>query len=144
MIGTRRLLQTFGLPVLPLIVLAAGCASQQPPARSVSMGETFTLRVAESAAVYPRDVVLQFSEVVADSRCPEDVVCVWEGDAEVSVRAVAADLTSRELRLRTSEGAREAEFAGLTVRLVRLEPAPREGKPPRQADYELTIEVAGR
>ena len=123
--------------------LAAGCASQSP-VPSVAIGDTVTLRVAESATVEPRNVVLQFSEVVTDSRCPTDVVCVWEGDAEISVRAVAADGTSSDLRLHTKSGSEPASFAGLTVRMVSLEPKPREGTPPRQADYVLTVEIGGR
>ena len=131
-------------PTLLALVLAlsAGCSSQ-PPLTSVAIGETVTLRVAESATVEPRNVVLQFSEVVTDSRCPTDVVCVWEGDAEVSVRAVAADGSSGDLRLHTKSGSEAARFAGLTVRLVSLEPSPREGTPPRQADYVLTLEIGG-
>ena len=135
------------LAALLALGLAAGCASQQPALRSVGIGETFTLRVSESATVEPRKVVLLFSEVVNDSRCPAGVVCVWEGDAEISIRAVAADGSSRDLRLHTARGEASGEFAGLTIRLAGLEPAPREGTASRQADYRATLEVtesAGR
>jgi hypothetical protein len=138
MTGVRLVLFTSALTSL----LAAGCVSQQPQARSAAIGDRVTLRVAESVTIEPRNVVLQFSEVVADSRCPADVVCVWEGDAEVSIRAVAADGTSSDLRLHTKGDAEAAPFAGLALRIVALEPVPLEGKPPRQADYVLTLEVA--
>ncbi|HEU5163739.1 MAG TPA: hypothetical protein VFV54_11370 [Thermoanaerobaculia bacterium] len=130
------------LPLILLLVLSASCASQ-PPVSSIAIGDTVTLRVGESATVEPRNVVLQFSEVISDSRCPTDVVCVWEGDAEASVRAVASDGSSSDLRLHTKSGSEPAAFAGLTVRLVSLEPKPREGTPPRQADYALTLEIGG-
>lgn len=130
------------LSLLSAMILFAACASTRAEIRSVGVGDTVTLRAAESVTVEPRNVVVQFAEVVSDSRCPADVTCVWEGDAEVSVRAVAADGRSSDLRLHTKEGAPRAEFAGLTVRLVNLDPKPREGKSPRQADYELTIEIA--
>ncbi len=129
--------------LVPLILLLAACASQQPHAAGVAIGDRVTLRTGESATVQPRNVVLQFAEVVSDSRCPADVTCVWEGDAEVSVRAVAADGTSADLRLHTKGGTPDPSFKGLTLRLIALKPAPMEGKPPRQADYELTIEIGG-
>ncbi len=126
--------------LLAAFLLALACASQ-PQVRGVAIGEQVTLRAAESITVEPRNVVLQFAEVISDSRCPEDVTCVWEGDAEVSVRAVAADGTSSDLRLHTKDGGTQAAFAGLAVRLLTLEPRPRAGVSPLQGDYVLTIEI---
>lgn len=129
---------------IALVLLLSACAAQQAPhAAGVAIGEQVTLRAGESVTVRPRNVVLQFAEVVSDSRCPVDVTCVWEGDAEVSVRAVASDGTSADLRLHTKGGTADPSFKGLTLRLVDLKPQPKEGKAPRQADYELTVEIGG-
>lgn len=132
------------LRVTPLVLLLASCASQAHTAAATAIGERVTLHAGGSVTVQPRNVVLQFAEVVSDSRCPVGVTCVWEGDAEVSVRAVAADGTSADLRLHTAGETPDPSFAGLTLRLIELVPVPREGKPPRQSDYELTIEIGGR
>ncbi|HEY0591115.1 MAG TPA: hypothetical protein VGF40_05075, partial [Thermoanaerobaculia bacterium] len=106
-------------------------------------GDQVTIRAGESVTVQPRNVVLQFAEVLSDSRCPVDVTCVWEGDAEVSIRAVASDGTSADLRLHTRGETSAPSFKGLTLRLIDLRPQPKEGKALRQAEYELTIEIGG-
>lgn len=130
--------------IAPLVFLLSACAAQRTPrAAAVAIGDQITLRAGESVTVQPRNVVLQFAEVLSDSRCPVEVTCVWEGDAEVSVRAVASDGTSADLRLHTRGGTPDPSFKGLTLHLVGLSPQPKEGKAPRQGDYELTIEIGG-
>lgn len=110
--------------------------------KSVASGETFSLRILETARVEPADIVLQFAEVAADSRCPEGVACVWEGNAEVVVRATGSDDASAELRLGTHQN-RSASFEGVTIELVSVLPHPKERVALRQADYEVTLRVAG-
>lgn len=140
--SSRHVFRASIAAAVPILLFA--CATQQPELHAVAIGDRVTLRAAESVVVEPRGVVLQFAEVVSDSRCPSDVTCVWEGDAEVSVRAVADDGASGDLRLHTKMEPRSAEFAGLVVRLVELRPFPKQGAPTRQADYEVTIEIRGK
>ena len=51
----------------------------------VNLGVPFALGPGQSAAVIDGDLHLVFTEILTDSRCPQDVVCVWEGDAEAAV-----------------------------------------------------------
>ena len=66
---------------------------------------------------------LTYTSLVNDSRCPPDVQCVWEGDAEIALRWKPVNNSARDLRLHTSSkgGATSARIGERTVTLVSLE-----------------------
>lgn len=121
--------------------LLAACAHTVPHTETVTVGQPFTLPVAASAAM-PGDGLIQFSEVLSDSRCPRDVTCAWEGEGVVALR-VSDDRGSAELQLRAPAGP-PAEFGNWSVELLELRPEPREGKPLRQSDYEAVLVLRQR
>lgn len=49
------------------------------------------------------DVILKFVEVLEDSRCPKDIVCVWAGRAKVKVAISGEHLYLKELELTMGE-----------------------------------------
>ena len=126
------------------VLCLASCGKGIPTApRMVDLGEDFELAPRQQAVVGTTGLRLDFEQVAADSRCPVDVVCVWEGDAEVVVRASQPSRESALLRLHTSgsSGASEARYGDFTVRLVALAPAPRSDRPIDGASYRLTLRV---
>lgn len=123
------------------VLLLGACASLPPESmKTAAPGESFTLQILQSVRIEPGGTVLQFSEVASDSRCPVDVTCVWEGNAEVVLRATGSGDDSAELRLGTHEP-RTARFGGLAIELVSVAPLPKEGLKPRLAEYEVTLRV---
>ena len=54
---------------------------QEPGHPPVRVGEEFSLAPGESARIRDTDLVLIFDAVTEDSRCPANVVCIWEGNA---------------------------------------------------------------
>ncbi|MBU0741448.1 hypothetical protein KKG45_08235 [bacterium] len=70
------------LSTLCLIAAAAAAAS-------VPLGEPFVLGVGESVAVGDGGLVVGFNAILADSRCPVEALCFWEGDAEAQLWADA-------------------------------------------------------
>ncbi len=60
----------------------SGCSNIE----KVMQGEGFSLAAGESAAVRGEDLEITFLEVLEDSRCPENVTCVWEGRAVIQIR----------------------------------------------------------
>lgn len=79
------------------------------------------------------DLPLTFVSVLSDSRCPRDVVCVWQGDAMVTIQADPPCLLqgclapSALLELHTDGEPKEAEYFGYRIRLLALEPEPLAG-----------------
>ena len=80
------------------------------------------LAVGESAAL--GECRIGLVRLVADSRCPEGMTCVWAGDAEVELE-LSCSGNSHELRLHTNLEPREAEIEGWHVELLAVDPAPR-------------------
>jgi len=113
-----------------LLTLALGACTTVPPA---SAGTTAGLgQVAKAGGVTIRPI-----QVIEDSRCPTDVVCVWAGRlvllAEVSYRG-----GSEEYRGNLTLG--EPMVLGPeTVTLVAAEPAPVAGRKVDPGTYRFTF-----
>lgn len=116
-----------GLPSAPAATLEA------------RQGETFRLRPGQTARV--GDLLVAFRGIAADSRCPADVVCVWEGDATARVRVGTdtADLTPFDLH--TALEPKAIEFGARTVTLVKVEPYPYSSSAIDPARYVVTLRV---
>ena len=148
------------LAVLLLSATAAACsraahdATGPSPAQTqqqrspivATLGTPFDLRIGQSADVQGTGLRATLTGVAGDSRCPIDAVCVWEGDAEVSVRLERAGRAA-VAQLHTSPrtgGLREVEYDGYVVRLDALAPAPRAAQPIPAGDYVATLTVRAK
>jgi len=61
--------------------------SGQPPLPiTVALGRAFPLELGQTAAVGPQGPIVEFVQVVEDSRCPRGATCVWEGRARILIR----------------------------------------------------------
>jgi hypothetical protein len=66
-------------------------------------------------------------EAVTDSRCPINALCIWEGDGVASFKLT--DLSTGatqtlELHTNQSVGTDSVKLAGITVRMLELNPFP--------------------
>jgi len=52
---------------------------------TAGLGEVFTIGIGQSAQIAEEDMAITFNEVIGDSRCPQNVNCVWEGIASSHV-----------------------------------------------------------
>jgi hypothetical protein len=122
------------------LMFSNGCAGPSEPI-VVPVGRSFELAPGQEALVDGLSV--SFQRVSADSRCPIDVVCVWEGDAAVALllRAGSPPGESRELHTSGQMGGPATSYAGYTVRLENLQPANRASEPIRPYDYRATLIV---
>lgn len=85
-------------------------------------------------------LMLTVKEVIEDSRCPSDVVCIQAGT--VRVRAEIKTAESAAPKEQTLVLGEEAEAYGIKVKLSRVEPAPVSTVKIKQEDYRFTFEVA--
>lgn len=152
--GLRRLPFPICLSFSTALILSfvAGCNVIEPTgSRSavddglIQVEEGGSVRLGRTAAV------LYFEEVVRDSRCPTDVDCIWQGEAEarfvLSRRSDEAfSLTIPGLVRVPYEDNEEVILGGDTIKLLELSPYPvfhRDGPaPPYRA--LLRIEDGGR
>ena len=123
-----------------VLIFLTGCSKNQSSV-TVGLGEVFTIGVGKSAEITGEGLVLTFDEVIGDSRCPQNVNCVWEGVASshVTINYQDKDYTLVLNQPGLTEQAKEA-FIHYTL-AYSLNPYPTEGEeiPPKK--YRLTLTV---
>jgi hypothetical protein len=67
---------------------------------------------------------MRFNRVVDDSRCPANVVCVWQGDGAVLLEIAPLNGDSKESVLHTSVEPNSISVGRAELRLVKLDPYP--------------------
>jgi hypothetical protein len=100
----------------------------------------FSLPVGKTAGVAGSTTRLTFRQVREDSRCPTNVVCVWEGDAKIELLPVRDGTVGQSVIL-SLHTPNEAQVGDLFVRFAGLTPYPATPDPssPRQYVAELVI-----
>ena len=104
------------------------------------------LKLAVDGVAFRGDLRIQFQEVVEDSRCPEDVVCVWSGRAVIGLALWHGDAFLGNYELIQGQGEdpalAEVEVAGYAVRLIGVLPVPRSDTGPIDpASYRIVLRV---
>jgi hypothetical protein len=117
------------------------CAST-PTASSVPAGSDFLLRAGESVTVAGTGFGVRFDVVASDSRCPADVVCITQGDAEAVFTVTQAGQASVQLTLHTEPGRGERATVGaISLSLTRLDPYPYSSRPISPSEYRAWLRV---
>lgn len=139
-----------------LAMALTGCGAAEPGPASPDGGaevleirgsDAFRLAPGESARI-PGGSVVTFVGVDSDSRCPIDVVCVWQGNAVVVVRLGAGPGPDRVARLGTAQDPRFVDVQGGRLHLDLLEPSPTASGPieptRNRATFRFAAMVPGR
>jgi hypothetical protein len=100
----------------------------------------FSLPLGKTAGVAGSTTRLTFRQVSEDSRCPTNVVCVWEGDAKIELLPVRDGTVGQRVIL-SLHTPNEAQVGDLFVRFVGLTPYPATPDPSSTRQYvaELVI-----
>ena len=131
------------------VVLATGCKSSEEvlnsdPAEAAvvtEVGQTFDLRVGQTARVGSGQLLVGFRGVAADSRCPVNVQCVWAGDAEIRLQVTVARMAWTDHTLHTGVEPRSLRFRENTITVVGLKPETRSGSTIPKENYVVTLKV---
>ena len=123
--------------LVPLIALLVGCNSI--PTIS-ELPATVTIQFGSEVHLTDPEVDIRFLEVLQDSRCPVDVVCVQEGSATLRFSVIEPDNDQFQVVLETGKPPETA--VGLTFRLISVDPAPRSGQFLDPTNYAATIEIS--
>jgi len=122
-----------------LLALMVACSGATEP----TIGSQFQLAFGESVTVPDAAVWLQFTDVVADSRCPLQAQCVWAGDAAIAIE-IASSLAGGDSRtdtLHTTLDPQSAALDGYDLHLVRVDPYPVTPGTLPPASYRITLRV---
>ena len=103
----------------------------------------FSLKVGAPATIQSEQLEIRMESVGPDSRCPVNVTCVWEGDAQVTIGLSRQAQAPGRLQLHTSQQfATEGTYLNYRVRLTALMPAPRDGSGIEPGSYAATLVVS--
>jgi hypothetical protein len=121
------------------VLLAAACVG---PSTEVPLDQDFELALGRTVAIAGTPYQVTFEAVPEDSRCPIDAVCVWAGNARVSLRLTAEGKDS-SIALNTGSEPRSATAGNLRLELRALAPSPRAATPTPPGDYRATLRATG-
>jgi len=116
------------LSALLLVVLLWSCNknTELTGDSSFSLNDTLKLAINKSAINNENQITVRIDSVLNDSRCPSDVVCVWEGNAAVRfILNNDGDETKFVLNTHGGDNFRsDTIIDGYSVQLVKLNPYP--------------------
>lgn len=103
---------------------------------TIRLGEEFVLRFGERVSLPDTNVTLAFQDVTEDSRCPEGVVCVWQGNARILLGVNQSTVT-----LNTTLDPKKASFGRYVIRLNSLSPYPMIDRRTQKKEYVAALVV---
>lgn len=130
------------LLLLPALILGCTRAPVGEP-QSVQPSEAFELAPGESARIEAsgEELVIEFSGVRNDSRCPSDVLCAQAGEALVALNLTLDGETQTASLSTFGTAASQAQIGDFTIQLQSLEPYPVSTEAIDPQDYRLTLVV---
>jgi len=161
---TRRRRFLFPLSPLPLVSLSclphslfasfalfAFCAffsplfaQQSRKAEVIRLGQEFDLKINQEAMIEGEGLAVVFESVLEDGRCPEDVTCVWSGNAKIKVRLSKQKQKPGAINLNTDVKPMSSSYLGYEIRLVALKPLPKKDKPVQSNEYKATLIITNK
>ena len=119
-----------------------GHSPQSPVSARIDV--PFQLRVNQTAFIDSLNLRIGFVAVREDSRCPSDVVCIWEGQATIDVNVQRANLDTSNINL-TSRGGQSnlsmRDFSEFSMKLLEIAPYPKSTERIGTSDYLATLVV---
>lgn len=108
------------------------------------LGLSFDLGFEEQKVISDHGISVHFAQVVEDSRCPTDVICVWEGQVTVKL-AVSVAENKKDISLISREGdyldlARDT-FENYIFILEAVHPYPQTTAEVAHQDYTVEMRV---
>jgi hypothetical protein len=97
--------------------------------------------VREEVCVEREGLFISFASVPSDSRCPEGVNCVWEGNAEVALALRSPKKKATPIVLNTTSEPREAVYGAYRIRLLGLTPNRKSDSPIDPSRYSAALIV---
>lgn len=108
------------------------CADQ------METGKSFTIQMNQS--VFFDGYEITFSEILEDSRCPADVLCVWEGRVSIGIEVKNKEEIQNVIL--TSADKMTTYFDSYKINLVNVLPYPFSSKTISPDEYSVTIAIS--
>ncbi len=120
--------------ILAILLLITACVPTQ------QLNTPFQLHIDEQAKV--EEIQITLVSVLEDSRCPQGVLCIWEGAVKVIVNVQKGKENLGDVTLvssKTIQYDEEATVLGYTIRLVDVQPPAQESIKIPPEEYVTTF-----
>jgi hypothetical protein len=114
-------------------------AQQSRKAEVIRLGQEFELMINQEAMIEGEGLAVVFESVLEDGRCPEDVTCVWSGNAKIKLRLSKQKQKPGAINLNTDVKPKSSSYLDYVIRLVALKPLPKKDKPVQANEYKATL-----
>jgi hypothetical protein len=126
------------LILLSLLAMVSALAAGDPGKPQVDL----VLAVGQTdRCLSDKDVFVTLDAVLADNRCPENVLCVRAGGVRVKLLARRGKETPLPFILDSDRGDGTGEACGMRFRILLVEPGRRSGEAPPPEKYRITLEA---
>ncbi len=111
------------LMFVTIAALFSSCAAQPPQLIKANIGDPLVLHLGETALISGTDFGVTLDEIVSDSRCPANVMCIQQGSAKVQISFSLNGDVKKTVTLDTQVQTSQT-FDQLTVHLSAVQPYP--------------------
>ncbi len=126
--------------MVSMLIALAGCTGQ--PAVQAELDKEFTLAVGQSAVVTGEDLSVKFVEVISDSRCPNDAICIWLGEVSCLIEVTQNGATQSKVLTQPGLSAPvTTDYGRYDIRFDVL-PYPEAGEAIKSSQYRLLLTVS--
>jgi len=101
------------------------------------LDDEFWIKIGESVTLEKGSLTIKFISLAGDSRCPEGVICVWMGNAEVIL-----EVSKNEITLNTLLDPNEEVVGDYNIQLRDVIPYPKAGVEYMPENYSIKIVVS--
>ena len=101
------------------------------------LDEEIQIKFGESITLEKEKLRIKFKSLAGDSRCPQGVVCVWAGNAEVIL-----EVSKHEIALNTILDPNEKVVGDYNIQLRDVIPYPKAGKELKPENYSIKIVIS--
>ena len=131
------------LALLLTLTLAVSCNKDLPNDEVINLDEVQTIIEGNLVEFKEGDFFIEFKEVSSDSRCPVNLVCEWEGVADI-VLTIHQNETEKDVIIHTINSlgmqlSKTIECNDYTIEVIQLSPIP--GEPNYGDDFELDLKI---
>jgi hypothetical protein len=129
------------LTLLLSLTLGSGCQGGTPET-GVKLGQEFNLKADQTVSITGEDLKIKFAEFVGDSRCPINVVCIWQGEVTVRIEINIGGVTYIKTLVKPGSGSEymTTDFGNYEIQFD-VQPYPEAGKEISKQDYYLKLIV---
>ena len=124
-------------------IIYSGCETDLNLKSTLPQNDTIEIANFETLYNYENKLILRMDSVLNDSRCPSNVQCVWEGNAEVRF-LFTVDSIQTDFTLNTNGGMQfnsDTVISGYSIKLLDLSPYPEDPGEILQVEYYSKITI---